>query len=165
LNAIPYSSLNVICCGYETAGLGHKLDGFGFLVPKEEKRTVLGTLWDSSMFEQRDPAGRALLRSMAGGACRPELYELADDRLLQQVRDDLNIAMGIAKAPCFSRIVRHKRAIPQYLAGHGQRLTAIEEMANRHNGLFFTGNAFRGVGLNDCVASSLLTVERVLDKL
>lgn len=165
LNAIPYSSLNVICCGYETAGLGHKLDGFGFLVPKEEKRTVLGTLWDSSMFEQRAPAGRALLRSMAGGACRPELYELADDRLLQQVRDDLNIAMGIAKAPCFSRIVRHKRAIPQYLAGHGQRLTAIEEMANRHNGLFFTGNAFRGVGLNDCVASSLLTVERVLDKL
>lgn len=162
LNAIPYSSLNVICCGYTTEGLGHKLDGFGFLVPKEEKRSVLGTLWDSSMFEQRAPTGKALLRSMAGGACRPELFELSDDILLQRVRDDLEVAMGITKAPCFSRIVRHKQAIPQYLSGHGQRLAVIEEMANRYKGLFFTGNAFRGVGLNDCVASSQLTVEKVL---
>ncbi|CAH2032365.1 protoporphyrinogen oxidase [Trichlorobacter ammonificans] len=165
LRAIPYATLNVICCGFETRGLGHQLDGFGFLVPKEEGRTVLGTLWDSSMFEERAPQGRALLRSMAGGACRPELLALPEEQLLQLVRDDLRVSMGISAVPCFSRVIRHGRAIPQYVAGHGQRLEAIEERAGRHRGLLLTGNAFRGVGLNDCVASSQAVVERALAQL
>jgi len=162
LRAIPYSTLSVICCGFQTEGLGHPLDGFGFLVPKEEGRTVLGTLWDSSMFEQRAPSGKALLRSMAGGACRPELLRLSDEQMLQRVRDDLQAAMGIVKAPCFSRIIRHPQAIPQYTSGHAQRLEAIEERLGRYPGLLLTGNAFRGVGLNDCVAASQATVERAL---
>lgn len=162
LRAIPYSTLNVVCCGFETGGLGHRLDGFGFLVPKEEGRTVLGTLWDSSMFEERAPEGRALLRSMAGGACRPELLTLPEEQLLQRVRDDLRVSMGITTLPCFNRVIRHQQAIPQYVAGHGQRLEAIEERAGRYRGLLLTGNAFRGVGLNDCVAASQATVERAL---
>jgi len=162
LRAIPYSTLSVICCGFKTEGLGHPLDGFGFLVPKEEGRTVLGTLWDSSMFEQRAPFGMALLRSMAGGACRPELMALSDEQLLQRVRDDLQAAMGIVTPPCFSRIVRHQKAIPQYTSGHGQRLEAINERLGRYPGLLLTGNAFKGVGLNDCVAASQATVERAL---
>ncbi len=162
LRQIHYSSLSVICTGYQTEGLGHPLDGFGYLVPKEEGRTVLGTLWDSSMFEERAPAGMGLLRSMAGGACRPELIKLSDDELLQRVQDDLQVAMGIKKDPSFSRIIRHQQAIPQYTVGHGKRLELIEERLDSLPGLYLTGNAFRGVGLNDCVASSQTTVERVM---
>jgi len=162
LRLIPYSTLNVICCGYQTAGLGHPLDGFGYLVPKEEGRTVLGTLWDSSMFEERAPVGMALLRSMAGGACKPELIELPEAELLQRVQDDLQVAMGITARPCFSRIIRHRQAIPQYTVGHGKRLELIEGRLSNLPGLFLTGNAFKGVGLNDCVAASQATVEQVM---
>ena len=165
LRQIPYSTLSVVCCGFQTAGLGHPLDGFGYLVPKEEGRTVLGTLWDSSMFENRAPSGQALLRSMAGGACRPELIQLPDEELLKRVRDDLRTIMGIAKAPAFSRIIRHQQAIPQYTAGHGKRLEAIEARLWQHKGLLLTGNAFKGVGLNDCVAASQATVERAMEHL
>ena len=159
---IPYSTLNVVCCGYQTAGLGHPLDGFGYLVPKEEGRTVLGTLWDSSMFEERAPTGMALLRSMAGGACKPELLELPEADLLQRVRDDLQAAMGITQNPCFSRIIRHQQAIPQYVVGHGKRLEAIEGRLGTLPGLLLTGNAFKGVGLNDCVAASQATVDKAM---
>ncbi len=162
LRQIPYSSLSVICTGYQTEGLGHPLDGFGYLVPKEEGRTVLGTLWDSSMFEERAPSGMGLLRSMAGGACRPELITVTDDELLQRVQDDLQAAMGITKKPSFSRIIRHKQAIPQYTVGHGKRLELIEGRLSAFSGLFLTGNAFKGVGLNDCVASSQAAVEQVM---
>lgn len=162
LRQIPYSTLNVVCCGFKKEGLGHPLDGFGYLVPKEEGRTVLGTLWDSSMFEERAPGGMALLRSMAGGACRPELMELPEAELLQRVRDDLQAAMGISQAPCFSRIIRHQQAIPQYTVGHGKRLEAIEGRLSSLPGLLLTGNAFKGVGLNDCVAASQATVDRAL---
>jgi len=162
LRQILYSTLNVVCCGFKTEGLGHPLDGFGYLVPKEEGRTVLGTLWDSSMFEERAPDGMALLRSMAGGACRPELMELPESELLQRVRDDLQAAMGISQPPCFSRIIRHQQAIPQYTIGHGKRLEAIEGRLSSLPGLLLTGNAFKGVGLNDCVAASQATVERAM---
>jgi len=162
LRQIPYSTLNVVCCGFKTEGLGHPLDGFGYLVPKEEGRTVLGTLWDSSMFEERAPGGMALLRSMAGGACKPELMELSEAELLQRVRDDLQAAMGITQSPCFSRIIRHQQAIPQYTVGHGKRLEAIEGRLSSLPGLLLTGNAFKGVGLNDCVAASQATVDKAL---
>ena len=162
LRQILYSSLSVVCCGYETAGLGHPLDGFGYLIPKEEGRTALGTLWDSSMFEERAPAGRALLRSMAGGACRPELFGLSDEELLQRVRADIQAAMGISAAPCFSRIIRHQQAIPQYTVGHAGRLEQIEGRLAGLPGLLLTGNAFKGVGLNDCVAASQAAVSKAL---
>lgn len=162
LRAIPYASLSVICCGYERERIGHPLDGFGYLITRKEGRSTLGTLWDSSMFDNRAPDGKVLLRSMAGGACLPELITIPDGLLLSRVQDDLRLIMGIEAEPSFVRIFRHQQAIPQYIAGHGARLARLEGLAANHPGLLLTGNAFRGVGLNDCVAASHLTVERAL---
>ena len=162
LEQIPYASLSVICCGYQRQQIGHPLDGFGYLIARKEGRSTLGTLWDSSMFENRAPEGTVLLRSMAGGACLPELVNLPDGLLLSRVQDDLRLIMGIEAEPDFVRIFKHQQAIPQYVAGHGERLAALEALAATHPGLFLTGNAFRGVGLNDCVASSHQAVERAM---
>jgi oxygen-dependent protoporphyrinogen oxidase len=162
LEQIPYASLSVICCGYERERIEHPLDGFGYLIARKEGRTTLGTLWDSSMFEERAPQGKVLLRSMAGGACLPELVNLPEGLLLSRVQDDLRLIMWIAADPSFVRIFKHQQAIPQYVAGHGKRLDALEGLTANHPGLLLTGNAFRGVGLNDCVASSHRTVERAM---
>lgn len=162
LGEIPYASLSVICCGYERERISHPLDGFGYLITRKEGRSTLGTLWDSSMFDNRAPDDKVLLRSMAGGACLPELVGLPDGLLLSRVQDDLRLIMGIEAEPSFVRIFKHQQAIPQYVVGHAERLTALEGLAAGHPGLFLTGNAFRGVGLNDCVASSQLTVERAM---
>src|SRR6185369_10202733 len=78
LEQIPYASMTVICCGYERERIAHPLDGFGYLIPKKEGRSTLGTLWDSSMFVNRAPQGKVLLRSMMGGACFPEYVKLGD---------------------------------------------------------------------------------------
>lgn len=162
LEQIPYASLSVICCGYERQRISHPLDGFGYLIARKEGLSTLGTLWDSSMFDNRAPEDMVLLRSMAGGACLPELVNLPDGLLLSRVQDDLRLIMGIEAEPSFVRIFKHQQAIPQYVSGHGQRLAELEALTATHPGLLMTGNAFRGVGLNDCVASSQLTVERAL---
>ena len=162
LSSILYASLSIICCGYEREMIGHPLDGFGYLIAKKEGRATLGTLWDSSMFENRAAPGKVLLRSMAGGACLPDLVNLPDGLLLSRVQDDLRLAMGIEAEPSFVRIFRHRQAIPQYTTGHAARLNQLEEMQSAHPGLLLTGNAFRGVGLNDCVASSHLAVEKAM---
>lgn len=165
LKDIPYASMTVICFGYERERIEHDLNGFGYLIPKEEGMNTLGTLWDSSIFENRAPEGKVLLRSMLGGACFPEYINLSDDEVERRVKEDLKNIMGIKEIPSFVRIFRHPLAIPQYTAGHGKRLAALEEKARQHPGLFLTGNSYRGIGLNDCVAAANRTAEEAINHL
>jgi oxygen-dependent protoporphyrinogen oxidase len=154
LRQIPYASMTVICFGYEREKIAYPLNGFGYLIPKKEGRSTLGTLWDSSMFEQRAPEGKVLLRSMMGGACFPEYVKLSDDEVVARVRNDLQATMGITAEPSFVRVFRHEQAIPQYTVGHGKRLEVLDGLLQNHPGLILTGNSYRGIGLNDCVAAA-----------
>jgi len=160
LRSIPYAPMNVVCFGYQREKIEHSLDGFGYLIPKKEGCRTLGTLWDSSIFPNRAPEGHTLLRSMLGGATRPESMDLTEEQIALQVRADLKQIMGIDAAPDFVRIFRHPQAIPQYTAGHQRKLTAMHEALTNHPGLFLTGNAFGGIGLNDCVnAANNIAIE------
>ncbi len=154
LRQIPYATMTVACFGYEREKIDYDLNGFGYLIPKQEKLNTLGTLWDSSIFENRAPEGKVLLRSMMGGACFPQYITLSDAEVEKRVRDDLERTMGITAPPSFIRIFRHEQAIPQYTVGHGKRLDALADLLASHPGLILTGNSYRGIGLNDCVASA-----------
>jgi oxygen-dependent protoporphyrinogen oxidase len=154
LGEIPYSSMTVVCFGYDRRRITQDLNGFGYLIPKEEKMNTLGTLWDSSIFQNRAPQGKVLLRSMLGGACFPGYIKLSDSEVSARVQADLKTIMGIRDEPSFTRIFRHEQAIPQYTVGHGHRLEMLEEKLRQHPGLFLTGNSYRGIGLNDCVAAA-----------
>jgi oxygen-dependent protoporphyrinogen oxidase len=159
LEEIPYASMTIACCGYEKERIEHDLDGFGYLIPKAEGMSTLGTLWDSSIFENRAPEGHVLLRSMLGGACFPEYLELPDDEVVTRVEQDLRTIMGIKEAPEFVRVFRHEKAIPQYTVGHGARLQALDENLASLPGLLLAGNSYRGISLNDCVASAVRTAD------
>jgi len=165
LRQIPYATMTVACFGYEREKIDYDLSGFGYLIPKQEKLSTLGTLWDSSIFENRAPQGKVLLRSMLGGACFPEYIKLSDAEVEKRVRDDLQRTMGITAAPSFIRIFRHEKAIPQYTVGHAKRLEALGGMLPGHPGLLLTGNSYRGIGLNDCVASAHRSAEEALQHL
>ncbi len=160
LEEIPYASMTIACCGYEKERIEHDLDGFGYLIPKAEGMSTLGTLWDSSIFENRAPEGHVLLRSMLGGACFPEYLELPDDEVVTRVENDLRTIMGIKEAPEFVRVFRHEKAIPQYTVGHGARLQALDENLASLPGLLLAGNSYRGISLNDCVASAVRTADK-----
>jgi oxygen-dependent protoporphyrinogen oxidase len=99
---------------------------------------------------------------MVGGARTPRLAELPDEALIDHVRADLKDITGLAAAPAFSRIFRHEKAIPQYLVGHAARLVEIDQALASHPGLVLTGNAFRGVSLNDCVVNAWKTAESLI---
>ncbi len=165
LRQIRYASMTVVCFGYEQNKIEYPLDGFGYLIPKKEGCSTLGTLWDSSMFEQRAPQGKVLLRSMMGGACFPEYIKLSDDEVQTRVMADLKAVMGISAAPSFVRIFRHPQAIPQYTVGHAGRLQAMDECLHSHPGLLLTGNSYRGIGINDCVAAAQVASDKALELL
>jgi oxygen-dependent protoporphyrinogen oxidase len=166
LGAIPYPALAVVCMGFDSARIGARvrpgLDGFGFLIPAREKRGILGTVCDSNAFPNRAPGGKILLRTMVGGAREPQLAEQADERLRAGVLGDLRDILDIRAEPEFVSIHRHTRAIPQYLVGHARRLDAIGEELRKFPRLVLSGNAFRGVSLNDCVLNAQKTAQALL---
>ncbi len=165
LGGIEYPALSVVCLGYREDRIAPYLDGFGFLVPSGERRSILGTIVDSNVFPGRAPEGHALFRTMVGGARTPQLARLPDEQLLDRVRADLKDITGLAAEPEFARIFRHEKAIPQYVVGHAARLDAIDQILQKHPGLVLTGNAFRGVSLNDCVVNAWQTAESLMQAL
>lgn len=166
LGDIPYAAMNVVCFGYEREQIERNLDGFGYLIPHSEGRSILGTLWDSSIFPgYRAPEGKVMLRSMMGGATNPAAVELSDDEIKRLTLADLKQTMGIDCEPEFVRIFRHQQAIPQYTRGHAQRLAAIASSMQGRPDLILSGNSFSGIGLNDCVMASRRAADQVLVRL
>lgn len=161
LHSIPYANIVVLCTGYRRDRVGHNLDGFGFLVPRKEGRRVLGCIWTSSVFPNRAPEGYVQLRTMYGGATDPEAVDLSDQELLDFLDREVHSLLDVYEKPEFVRIYRHRRGIPQYMLGHGVILEAIEAGEARHPGIVFAGNAYRGVGLNDCVLSAHRAIEKL----
>ncbi|MBI5208472.1 MAG: protoporphyrinogen oxidase [Elusimicrobia bacterium] len=161
LGRIPYVPVAVAALGYGPADLGRPLDGFGFLVPRKEGRRILGALWDSSVFPGRAPLGRALVRVMVGGARQPELARLGPDKVLSLVKEELAATMGVRAAPALERVFIHERGIPQYPVGHQAILEGLARRLDALPGLHLNSNAYRGIGLNDCVLQSRLTAGRL----
>lgn len=159
LGRIAYADIAVLCTGYRREKVGHDMDGFGFLVPKAENRRVLGCIWTSSIFPHEAPEDMVLLRTMYGGFNDPGAVMLNDSELLDYLNREVHSLLDISGEPDFVRIFRHRRGIPQYLIGHGQILREIEAAEERYPGLAFAGNAYRGVGLNDCVISAHRAVD------
>jgi oxygen-dependent protoporphyrinogen oxidase len=51
-------------------------------------------------------------------------------------------------------VIRHARAIPQYVLGHRDRLAAIDRRLRNIPGLFLAGNSYRGIAINACLAEA-----------
>lgn len=154
LGEIPHAPVLVFCTGFKRQDIGHDLNGFGFLVPKGEPVRALGCLWSSSIFDGHARDGYVLLRTMYGGALDPKAVELTDRDLLAQFTREMAPILKLAKQPDFGRIYRHPRGIPQYDLNHAERLRTLEYGERQFPGLAYAGNAYRGVGLNDCVVDA-----------
>ena len=161
LDTIAYAPVAVVALGFERGQIDHPLDGFGFVACGTERISILGNLWTSSIFPNRAPENMVLLRTMVGGTRSPERTELNDQVLTELVRDQLDRLMGVTGDPKMVNITKWQKAIPQYHIGHAARLKAIDEALKDLPGLFLTGNAYRGVGINDCVIDSMHVADQV----
>ena len=154
LVSIPYAPIDVVCLGYDSRAVANSLNGFGFLVPQTENRSILGSIWTSSIFSNRAPDGRVQFRVMIGGDGNHEVASLSDDEVVRIARDDLGSIIGVAGEPELVRVYRWQQGIPQYRLGHQRILERIESALAAIGNLYVAGNAYRGIGLNDCIKQS-----------
>lgn len=157
LASIPYASSITLALGYRKQGFDHPLNGHGFLVPKLERKYLMGCTWVGNKFNYRVPDDMVLLRCFIGG----NGFSLSDEQLVEAARDELRSLMAIEAVPVFHRIARWPNAMAQYTVGHQQRIGRVEAILQATPGLHLAGNAYRGIGIPDCVKTGKEAAERI----
>ena len=158
---IHYPPVSIVCMGIKQGTTDNSLNGFGFLAPGVEKRSILGSLWDSSIFPNRAPEGYQLTRTLVGGARAPDLAMLPDSPLLDLVVKEFTELVGLKSGPEFVKIFRWNEAIPQYERGHHALASEIDFALSSYPGLYIRCNWLGGVSLNDSIANSQRLAEQL----
>jgi oxygen-dependent protoporphyrinogen oxidase len=154
LASVEYSSSTVIALGFDAGSFSRPPEGFGFLVPRRERRRLVACTFMQTKFPFRAPENKVFLRCFLAGA-------EDEPGLLPAVLEELRELTGLTGRPQFSRVYRWPRSMAQYTVGHQRRVAAIEDRLNQHPGLFLAGNAYHGIGIPDCVRMGKQIAERI----
>ena len=162
LAGVPYSSSMTVALGFDAADLGSLPRGFGFLVPKKERRRLVACTWVGTKFSYRVPDGKVVARCFLGGTSDPGVLAESDEAVIAAVTAELRDIAGVIARPRFTRIFRWPRSMAQYPVGHGERLSEIEARVAAIPGLYLAGNAYQGIGIPDCIRMGRAAAEGIL---
>ena len=156
LGGIPYSSSITVNLIYDEDQLGSLPDGFGFLIPVVEGRSMLACTFVHRKFLGRTPTGKAVLRAFLGGMKNEALIAAPDEALVATVRRELTEILGEEifppeAMPEHTQVSRWPRAMAQYAVGHQERIERISARVAALPGLKLAGNAYDGIGIPDCI--------------
>jgi oxygen-dependent protoporphyrinogen oxidase len=167
LRAIPYSSSITVNLIYDEDQLGRLPDGFGFLIPMVEGRSMLACTFVHRKFLGRTPTGKVVLRAFLGGMKNEALIAAPDEALLATVRRELSEILGDkilppTAEPEHAQVSRWPRAMAQYAVGHQERMQRIHARVAALPGLRLAGNAYDGIGIPDCIRLGRLAAKELL---
>lgn len=165
LEEIEYPSLAIACLAYKESDLSNAVHGFGFLAAPSERLSILGCVFNSSLFEGRAPKGKVLLTVFIGGARNPGVVELGDDELAALAHAELQQVLKATGEPEPVAITRHRRAIPQYNLGHARRVQRIDSLIGSLPDLELIGNYLHGVSVGDCVKEADRTARKIASEI
>ncbi len=158
---IRYPPVASVVLGFRRGDVAHPCQGYGMLIPKIEDFRILGTIFSSSLFPNRAPAGHVTLTSYLGGERQPDLASRPADELVALACEDLRVLLGVTGQPVFQHTALYPKAIPQYNLGYGRYRELMNAIENQAAGLFLAGHYREGVSLGDSIVSSGNVVERV----
>jgi protoporphyrinogen/coproporphyrinogen III oxidase len=162
LNGVEYPPLSILALGFHRSQVAHPLDGLGVLVPLVEKKTILGTLFSSTLYPERAPEGHVLLTTFIGGACKPEQAKQPADELLAVTLQELGTMLGITGHATFIKHIYLNHSLPQYQLGHHQLLERIAQLEEQLPGFFLAGNYRNGVSVRDALRTGYQAAERLI---
>lgn len=157
LSAIPYSSAVIVALGFRRSAFQHPAKGFGFLVPKRERKRLMACTWVGNKFPFRTPDDMTLLRCFFGGNPAE-----GDEQMVAWAMEELGTILGLRAQPVFSRVNRWPNSMPQYTVGHASRMAELQHELRGRPGLHLIGNAYSGIGLPDCVRLAKQTAESII---
>jgi oxygen-dependent protoporphyrinogen oxidase len=166
LAGIESTSCAVVSLSYRADQVGHPLNGFGFVVPFVEERSILSGSFSSVKFAGRAPEGQHLFRVFVGGSRRPDLLRRDDTELVALASRELAELLSIRGDPQLGQVDRWPDVMPQYHLGHRERVASIHHaIASLGGSLALAGNYLTGVGVPHCIHNGQEAARRVVASL
>jgi oxygen-dependent protoporphyrinogen oxidase len=162
LGEIEYSSSLTLSLIYRASEFDGMRAGFGFLVPKKERRRLAACTFVGSKFSHRVPDDRIALRCFFGGTSDEAVLGESDEALIAVACGELRRVLGLTAAPLEHVIARWPRSMAQYTVGHAQRIAEIRARAAEIPGLHLAGNAYEGIGIPDCIRTGRQAAKNIL---
>ena len=159
LAGIRYTSSVTVNLLYPRPPFEHRLEGFGFLIPRAEQRRLTACTWVNTKFPHRTTADRAVLRSFLSGREAEKTSSSPDAEVADQAHQELSQLMHFRTEPATQRVYRWDRAMAQYEVGHQKCIEEVESRLANLPGLHLSGNAFAGIGIPDCIRRSKMVAE------
>lgn len=161
LNSLTYSPIVLVALGFNKKFANSVVDSYGYLFDLNKIDNTIGVLFDSSIFENRSSENRFLVRMFLGGAIRQSIIQKNNLELLQSAVAELQRSAKILAPFEYFKIIKYRHAIPQYLMNHKEIIQQINEFESKNHRLYITGNAFYGVGFNDCINSAYNLIKKI----
>jgi oxygen-dependent protoporphyrinogen oxidase len=162
LGAVPYSSSMTVAMGFDARDFARLPAGFGFLVPRKERRRLVACTWVGTKFSHRVPEGKVVARCFLGGRDDAGVLDQSDEAVQAAVADELREIAGVTAPVRFCRVARWPRSMAQYTVGHGIRQSEVETRVAAIAGLHLAGNAYQGIGIPDCIRLGRAAAEKIL---
>ncbi|MFL6449264.1 MAG: protoporphyrinogen oxidase [Bryobacteraceae bacterium] len=151
LAAIPYSSAALVTLLFDRSTFAHPLNGFGFLVPRRERKTIAATTWINTKFPSRIAPDLVGIRAFVVDPEATREHDTPPGELVAKCLRDLEKLMGVRQSPIYSSVTSWPHSMPQYVVGHHERILNIGGLAAGHPGLYLSSNYLTGVGIPDCI--------------
>jgi len=165
LQAVEYAPICAVASAYYRSQVSHDLQGFGFMVPRAERRQTICTFWNSSLFPGRAPAEHVLMTTFAGREATDAVFSISESDCAQLIEAENAKTLGITGQPVDRMIWRSARALPQYNVGHARRVLQIAEAVSALPNLQIVGNFLTGRSIGDCVQIASRAAENLHSRL
>ncbi|MEP6923568.1 MAG: protoporphyrinogen oxidase [Pyrinomonadaceae bacterium] len=165
LAEVEYASSATVNLAFRRDQIAHELNGFGFVVPFVERRTLMAGTFSSVKFAGRAPERQVLLRAFVGGALQPDKFALNDEEMIAGTLQDLRELIGLTGKPLFAQVARWARSMPQYHLGHLEKAARVTNLLAEIPSLALATTAFDGVGIPDSIRHGETAAQKLADNL
>ena len=149
LAAVHYPPMTAVFSAYNRTAVAHPLNGFGALHPKVEGTYAAGSVWTSSIYPQRVPAGQVLFTTFVGGTQYAEAAREPEETQKAAVHAELSKFYGITGAPRWQGRYAWPRSIPQFDARIVEAHRAADALQTDR--IIAVANWRVGVSVPDCI--------------
>lgn len=164
LKSIEHPHVAVVSLAFKRKDVEHSLEGFGYLVPSNQNRDILGCIFSSSLWEGRAPDDEVLLTIMIGGSKRPKTRDWTDEQILEVAELEVRRTLSIKGASVFHHVTRWPKAIPQYHLGHYKIMDEIDAFEQKHTGIHLLSNYRGGIAIGSCVTNATELAARLVQQ-
>ena len=154
LSKINYNPIDVFHFGFDRDALKRKIDGFGLLTKPQDRKSFLGVLFSSNIFEHVSNDKKFLITVLAGGDRQKDLCKESPKFLERQILNEILPLLRLRSEPELKNHFRWSKGIPSYPMSVTKLQNDIKSFEETNKGFYIIGNYHLGVSVSNCIKNS-----------